>query len=94
MVFVGLITDSATIFLDIRSDVALRFYGKYFIRIILTSWWKCSFVEFKVLMVLSVPGVVAVLLVGRTSFTISPYLTSAPIYITGYIGPECCVTAE
>ena len=55
----------------------------------MTIWKIFSFLVFKVLSVLGVPGVVAVLLVGRTSFTIKSHLPVRIIYIAVHSGPEC-----
>ena len=93
-VFVCLIADFITIFLDISSDVTPRLDVKYSIRVILTIWQQSTFISMKVLSVLSVPGVVAVLFVGRTSFAIGMDVTISIICSTGYRGPECFVSAE
>ena len=91
---VGLVADFITIFLNICRDVALSVDVKNSVGVIFTSGYKCSFLIIKTLSILRVPGVVTVLSVGRTSFSIQPRLTISVVFIAVHRGPERGVPAQ
>ena len=94
-VSVGLITDRITVFLNMGRGVTLCIHVECSIRVVLTSWQiGGNIFVFKVLCCLGVPGIVAVLFVGRASFTVRQQLFILVVDSAREAGPECGVTAE